>query len=820
MTHSTKKNVEVHSKNPSLHSYQEQLDAFIINSPIGIHFFEWNGNDLIFIRGNQSSFELLNIDPGVVEGLPIEKAIPGYAHTELASIFKEVAQNGSSWKKTAVPCLKNEVEIYLNIHAFQVYPGTVVTMLSDVTELKDIQNTLNAKNEELLIAQDELTLKNIELTRLNTLLVRQHEKLAETHQLLLENEEKFHVAFKISPDSVNINRISDGMYIDINDGFTKITGYERSDVQGKTSYDINIWVDPSDREKMISQVKEKGSVSNLEFRFRKKDGSTITGLMSASVLKFRGESYVLTVTRNIDEIVKARAAIKANEEKFHQFAENLDDIFWLTEGNDLIYVNSALERKLGISTNDFTDVSTLSKFVFPEDYPIFQELAAIKKIPGAKPISRQVRVVDKHGTIRWLWTRLFPILDDKNNVYRIAGIASDISQQKENERALREAKEKAQESDQLKSSFLANLSHEIRTPMNGIIGFSGLLLREVPGNPTCNHYVEIINKCNEQLLHIIDDLVDISKIEANQMQLHEQECNIHALLNDLYTIYLKELERMNKVSIKLVKAFEEVSEDVFVTDEYRLRQIMMNLLNNAVKFTHDGRIIFGYKRQSATDLLFFVEDTGIGIPRKQIPNLFKPFRQLESHPTKIYGGSGLGLSICKGLVKLMGGNIYVESTPGKGTRFSFIIPYTLPKHAPPISKPIFYKEENHKLEGVSVLIVEDDDLSFAFLDEYLSGSGMEIIRASSGVEAIEKVEKFKPLLIIMDIRLPLMNGLDATKQLRMQGVKTPIIAQTAYAMSEDKAICLAAGCDDYISKPIHKDLLLKKIMYHLHRKNL
>ncbi len=803
------------SKKNNQQSFQKQMDAFIQNSSIGIQFLEWDGANLIFVRGNDASFRFLGIDPSASQGLPIEAAIPGFRNTEIPAMLKKVAMDGTGYQKTAIACTRNDEEIFLNIHAIQVFEGTVVAMLTDVTEMQRIQNSLNAKNEELFIARDELTLKNIELTRLNNLLTSQNVELAQTQRLLKENEEKFSAAFKISPDSVNINRMSDGLYIDINDGFTRMTGYERADVIGKTSNEIKIWVNPADRESMVEQLKTKSTVSNMEFLFRRKDGSILTGLMSASVLKFGVETYLLTVTRNIDEIVQARAVIKASEEKFQQFAENIDDIFWLTEGEQLIYVNSALERKLGLSPSLFDNVSSTIEYVLPEDYPVFKELVDLKNTAGAKPISRQVRIVDRQGMIRWLWIRLFPILNDQHKVYRIAGIASDISQQKENERELRLAKEKAQESDQLKSAFLANLSHEIRTPMNGITGFLGLLIREIPDNPTCNHYVEIINKCNEQLLHIIDDLVDISKIEANQMQLQEQECDIPALMNDLYTIYHQELERMNKSSIHLIKDFKPDEKDVFITDEYRLRQIMMNLLNNAVKFTHNGRIAFGYKKQT-NGLLFFVEDTGIGIPEIHIPSLFKPFRQLENNDTKTYDGSGLGLSICKGLVKLMGGDISVESAPGEGSRFSFMIPHILPRKPIPSPRTAAHSK-NPQLEGISVLIVEDDDMSYAFLNEYLCGCGMEIMRASSGIEAIEKVERFNPQLIIMDIRLPLMSGLDATKKLRANGIKTPIIAQTAYAMSEDKKICMDAGCDDYISKPIHKDLLLKKITYHISR---
>jgi PAS domain S-box-containing protein len=806
---------------PSERKFLEQVDAFIRNSPIGVHIFEVIGDELIFKWGNRSSATLLNCDNSKIEGLPFIKAFPRIERTLLPEKFLDVALNGSSWESPSEILSSGDTLKYFQVYAFQIATGSMISMFSDVTQMQEIQKTIRLKNQELQNTRDELTRKNLELTKLNDLLQKQHEELKKTYGRLQDSEEKFRVAFKTSPDAVNINRLSDGLYIDINDGFTQMTGYTLDDVSGKTSRDINIWYDPADRQKLINSLSGKGKATNIEARFQLKNGTTKTALMSASTLKFGNETYILSVTRDIDEIVKARAKVKESEERFRQLAENINDIFWLSEGETILYINSAFEEQFGFDRNFLLSKNADHRSVVcQEDYAVYDEIINIKYVDGAVPISRQLRFYDRSRNIRWVWVRLFPILDKHGKVFRVAGIASDITVQKENEFELRAAKDKAQESDQLKSAFLANLSHEIRTPMNGIIGFSGLLTREATNNANSKHYVEIINKCNEQLLHIIDDLVDISKIEANQMQLNEQECNISALIEDLYVIYTQELEKLCKNSVQLIRKYNPAQiGDVIMTDEYRLRQILMNLMHNAVKFTNNGHIAIGYQKTNDNLIRFFVEDTGIGIPEKQIQNLFKPFRQLDNTTTKIFGGSGLGLSICKGLVRLMGGTISVDSIWGEGSVFHFSIPYHLPKTQPSPPKTHKTKEESQRLDGANVLIVEDDDMSYAFLEEYLSSTGMEVIRASSGIEAIEKTEKFNPELIIMDIRLPLMNGLEATRKLREKGIRVPIIAQTAYAMSEDKEICLDAGCDDYISKPIHKELLLKKIIYHLHKKN-
>jgi PAS domain S-box-containing protein len=663
--------------------------------------------------------------------------------------------------------------------------------------------------------------EEISVQDLNQLLHQQDLKLQKTYELLRESEEKFRVAFKISPDAININRLSDGLFIDINEGFTHLTGYTWKDVEGKTSKEIHIWYDPEDRKKLVSALQENGKVFNLEARFILKNGTVKTALMSASVLSLNSEDYILSVTRDIDEIIKARARLSESELRFRQLAENIDDIFWLTEGHTLLYINNALEFKFGYNTAKFySNIEEVANIIHKDDIHIYNDLIKAD-YRSDDPVSRQIRIIDINGTVHWLWVRLFPVPVSTGEIRRVVGIASDITFQKDIESELRSAKEKAQESDKLKSAFLANLSHEIRTPMNGIIGFSELLTREVPENQTFNSYIEVINKCNDQLLHIIDDLVDISKIEAGQLLLNERNCRIAKVIEDLYIMYLKECERMGKNSVLLYKDYNpQYFDTVITTDENRLRQILMNLLNNALKFTEEGHIRFGFNVGDRNGMIeFFVEDSGIGIPESQIETIFKPFRQIQQSGSRIYGGTGLGLSICRGLLKLMGGTIQVESKPGKGSRFNFSIPRKhIPGNMVKENDNSLNKDDIMQFEGKTVLVVEDDDMNYAFLHEVLSSTGMEIDRAINGAEAVEKAIKNKPGIIIMDIRLPIMSGLEATKKIREEKITVPIIAQTAYAMSEDKAKCLAAGCDDYVSKPIHKELLLKKMDYHLHRK--
>lgn len=656
------------------------------------------------------------------------------------------------------------------------------------------------------------------LTLLNELLKQQNEQLKQAYALLKESEEKFRLAFKTHPDALNIIRLSDGMYIEVNEGFTHLTGYTPEDIKGKTSIEVNIWNDIHDRHRLISELRKNGKVENLEAKFRFKDGSIHHGLISASIITLTYEDYILSVIHDLEEMVKERVSARESEKRLMQFADQIDDVFWIAERDRILYFNSSLERNFGYNQEEFIrKLPELHKIVYPDDLPVFNELKSSWLNEKVQTNMQQLRVYDSTGNIRWIWIRLFPIVGATH--FRIAGMVSDITTLKVIENELRIAKEKAQESDQLKSAFLANLSHEIRTPMNGIIGFAGLLMREVKNTAVSEKYIDMINKCAEQLLRIVDDLVDISKIEANHMTINNAKCNVASIIDDLYVLFSQELDRSGKADIMLVKQYDPMlkAEDMYL-DEFRIRQILMNLLVNAIKFTEKGAIEFGFFKEDNQRLVFYVKDTGIGIPEEKLDGIFKPFIHFNEDAIKAQNGAGLGLSICKGLITLMGGNIWVESEPGIGSTFSFSLKYE--RVQVPVHEAIPPAKVYQAWKGKKVLIVEDDDMNFVYLAEILSSSNMQIIRAENGLEAVEKTMSEKPELIIMDIRLPLMNGLDATRQIRSSGNKTPIIVQTAYAMSEDKQVCMNAGCDDYISKPIHKDLLLKKIAYHMHKKNM
>ncbi|MFO8053767.1 MAG: PAS domain S-box protein [Bacteroidales bacterium] len=392
----------------------------------------------------------------------------------------------------------------------------------------------------------------------------------------------------------------------------------------------------------------------------------------------------------------------------------------------------------------------------------------------------------------------------------------DITKRIENEQELINAKEKAQEGERLKSLFLANMSHEIRTPMNAIVGFADLILEEYLDTNEVKEYAGFIASSGSHLLNLINDIIDISKIDAGHTSLELESTEVNSMLIELNNILSNELENKGKSHLQLIcKAPEQ--NICAITDKTRLRQVLINLLQNAAKYTEEGSIEFGCKPEHSS-LLFYVKDTGIGIGEKQKELVFKRFYQAYDSSEKRYEGTGLGLSISKACVEMMDGEIWFDSTPGKGSTFYFTIDYKpCEKHENEMRKTEKHTDKMDFL-GKHILIVEDDDVNFFYYDKVLKRYNLKVSRATKGEEVFEMLRNNPDIkLILMDIQLPDMDGLDVTKYLRNKDIKLPIIAQTAYAFSSDRAKCLDAGCDNYIAKPITKEDLIELIGQYLNQ---
>lgn len=522
--------------------------------------------------------------------------------------------------------------------------------------------------------------------------------------------------------------------------------------------------------------------------------------------------------RNVD-LRKINDKLLDSEEKFRELAENTNDAFLLRDKHNILYINPSFEKVWGRSRREiFETQHHFEKWVHPQDRGRFTKWDDFNAFSKIKSYSEQYRIIKSDGSVRWLWSRIHPVFNSTGEIYRLAVIATDITEQKDTEEALVRAKEKAMESDRLKSAFLANISHEIRTPMNGILGFIDLLNDTSLTKETRDQYVQIISKSSKQLLQIINDIIDISKIEANQLNIDIAECNINSTIKDVFLFYQNNKIHLERKSVELKMDLPLPNENAKIyTDESRVRQILMNLIDNALKFTNEGEIVAGYKVANKT-IRFYVKDTGIGIPKEQHQLVFERFRQVDDSATRKFGGTGLGLSICEGLVRLLGGAISFESEVDKGSTFYVEIPYNPVKQREPYPDTIV-NLESPNWEGITILVVEDDYINFEYLNTVIEPSNATVIHAVSGEDAIRIFNSNKAIdLVLMDIRLPGINGYQAMKSIKEQNPQMPVIAQTAFAMAEDSQNCLEQGFDDYISKPINRQLLMKMINAHLPKK--
>jgi PAS domain S-box-containing protein len=372
-------------------------------------------------------------------------------------------------------------------------------------------------------------------------------------------------------------------------------------------------------------------------------------------------------------------------------------------------------------------------------------------------------------------------------------------------------KERAEMSDRLKSAFLANMSHEIRTPMNSIIGFSDLLIQKDLSDTKREKFSHMIKNSGEQLMRLINDIIDTSKIESNQLEISKHLFDLNDLINEVISIHSQALITLDKTNLEIRLNLPEGIHDVILySDPYRLKQIFNNLITNAIKFTDSGYIEIAYKLIEKEKFIeFYVKDTGRGIPLNQQREVFERFIQVENQTER--RGAGLGLTITKGLVGLLGGKIKLESIVGEGSTFYFTLP--VEKFAANKDKVEAKREtiEKDSLMGKLIYVAEDDFPSYYFIEELLSGTSASLIHAINGVELIELVDNKPPDLILVDINMPVKDGISAVKEIRKNFKGIPIIAQTAYAMLHEKEKCMQAGCNDYISKPINPQDLLEKI---------
>jgi PAS domain S-box-containing protein len=523
------------------------------------------------------------------------------------------------------------------------------------------------------------------------------------------------------------------------------------------------------------------------------------------ILELKGKK-IERINEELDQRVKERtSALRLTQ---YSVEHASDPIFWLSSSGHYIYANKSACDNLEYTKKELIKLSITD--VIPnfnqKDWQQFWDI--IKKDKSLILESFHKKRTGKTFPVEIILNYVYH--DDNEFVF---AYVRNISERKQREENLKKAKEKAEEADKLKSAFLANMSHEIRTPMNAIIGFSDLLVSDEYTEDEKKEFGNLIKNSGSSLLKLIDDIIDISIMEAGHLKLNKTTVHVNYHLSEIQMFFQEEKEKHGKSNVNIKLSVPADSEKILIdTDPVRFRQVINNLVGNALKFTDKGYIEIGYKIGEEPVLHFYVKDTGIGIKPDKIDTIFERFHKLEDD-RRVYAGTGLGLTISKRIVEELGGFMYVESEYGEGSIFSFTLPYFCMENFKKEALIEFDNnaEKKYNWENKKILIVEDIESNYIFLETLIVKTNAKISWAKDGRQAIDLCKKTNPDIILMDIQLPELNGYDATRLIRKSNPYIPIIAQTAYAFAGEKEKIVDSGCSDYITKPIKPKVLMETI---------
>lgn len=599
--------------------------------------------------------------------------------------------------------------------------------------------------------------------------------------------------------------ISTGNIIYANAAAINFYGYSEKEFEKLSIFDINITNSKTIKNNIEVAKSEKQNMFILDHRLKNGEIKRVEVYSKAS--EFKNKKVLFSIIHDMSEVEKFKKEYEEIEKNRKLVYDNILEssngiMYGYSTKKEENYLSGDIKGILGYSIEDFKKNQNLwLDLVYEEDRE--KILEAIEKAKQEERLSVEFRAYTKKREIKYFRTKSIQVKKcNGKDDFLIEGIAFDITEEKKRGFQLEIERDKAKKANEAKSNFIANMSHELRTPLNGILGFSSLLLEDK--NLSLNdslEMLEIIKQSGENLLELVNKILDISAIEKGILKDRVSNVNLTEFVEKLKRKFASKIEEKNIDFI--IDIAPNIPKELAV-DTIKLSQIMINILSNAIKFTENGTVELKiqslYEHEEQLRLKIEIKDTGIGIKKNVKDKVFDQFMQGEHYLTKEYSGTGLGLNISKKLVEIMNGDIYFESEEGLGTKFSIEIDVKIVK-----------RENSIKKMKKEILVVEDNLVNIKYIEKILEKNGYEFETVKNGNEFLNVKEIGSYKLILMDIQMPDINGIDLTKILREKGIKTPIIAMTAFAMKEEKEVFLTSGMNDYISKPFKIEELLKII---------
>lgn len=666
--------------------------------------------------------------------------------------------------------------------------------------------------EELSIYQIELEHQNEELIRSQDETRNAMEKLTIANRQYIDLFENAPLSYVLTDENVKI--------LDVNETFCRTFYLLKKEIIGTS---LDRYVLPLFQNTFYHFFKlvgrESGKVASIELKVRGSRSRDLYVKLDAIKELTSSNRYRFAITDiSLQKKLETRLRNEAekliqSETRFRQIVEQSSNIFFYEDINShrITYISPKVSEILGYDSGDVVTMSSEAlmaihlpgyRSAFLNKYNLLRKAEA----NGEHYLEREFELRNKEGKCVWMKGTYSIIYDEYGSATSILGCIQDITERKNIEREIVAAKEKAEESNNLKSAFLANMSHEIRTPLNGILGFSGLLKESLEEKGEDITYAEIIEKSGNRLLEVINDILSISKIEAHQLEIKNEVFNFDTLLNDSVELFCYEA---NQKALEIKYKREQDRADLVIeSDRGKITSIVYNLIKNAIKYTKQGSITIGLEERDR-ELYFYVQDTGIGIPKDKLTLIFDRFSQVSD--TASNNGVGLGLSIAKGLVELLGGKIGVMSEYGKGSTFYFTLPF---RHyvEEPVETSAFIVPDDLDLSGSYIIIADDEYSASQLLSEFLGSTNVRIDHVTDGDDLMELLEMRVPQVVVLDLNMPNKSGIQCLKEIREKKIPTKILVQTAYAGPSDCERYINLGADAYIAKPVTKEEFLSKIV--------